>query len=474
MKRTRLYVSFCLVVILGLFLVTSVSAQGGITPTPEQITIAGRRGGRETRMLLLQATGTITDLQIVPLDLHRADGESVLPAAAMHVELPAAEIAANGLLTVPVTVDLHGVPSGQFSGTLLARYHGGTLSVPVTVTVKDPWWPPLLVLLAGVGLGVGVSAYRAKGRPRDEVLVRVGQLREQLRGDDELAAPFRVRIEAHLVDVEAALNAEKWEAADQTIKKAEAVWSLWRKGREDWLAQLAYHAQLVQKLGDEPHVPHVLALRRKLEDALREAPGLEGPVKLREHLDQIAQQINDYLRLQDRLDQINQWRTRLPEDQAESWRMKAQALQQRLYELTPGDTEAYEALESDLDAALDKLAQEATQPRGVIKAASALEGRGLGINLRELLGPPPSAREITKESTTGAVRRLRRFTWASYAIAIALLAGAGFGELYVGNATFGAEAWGDYFALLAWGFGAEASRAAITEMVRGWNLPGIK
>lgn len=38
----------------------------------------------------------------------------------------------------------------------------------------------------------------------------------------------------------------------------------------------------------------------------------------------------------------------------------------------------------------------------------------------------------------------------------------------------GANAWGDYFALLVWGFGAEATRAAVTGMVRNWGLPGIE
>lgn len=91
-----------------------------------------------------------------------------------------------------------------------------------------------------------------------------------------------------------------------------------------------------------------------------------------------------------------------------------------------------------------------------------------------MLAPPPSAREISKEETSKARLRLRLFTWASYVIALAMLVGAGFGELYVTNETFGANAWDDYFALLAWGFGAEATRATIAEMVRGWGLPGLE
>jgi hypothetical protein len=92
----------------------------------------------------------------------------------------------------------------------------------------------------------------------------------------------------------------------------------------------------------------------------------------------------------------------------------------------------------------------------------------------ELLASPPATREITEETTTNARIRRRLFTWASYVIMVILLVGAGFRELYVANETFGANAWGDYFALLAWGFGAEASRAAIVEMARGWGLAKLE
>ena len=471
--KLKLCIVGLIVLILGVA-AASVSAQGTITPTPEQIAIAGRRGAVETRTLLLQATDPITDLQVIPLDLLRADGETVLSAGAIRVDLPSDEIEADGLMTVPVTVDLHDVPSGKFGGSLLISYHSGTLSLPMSVTVKDYWLPPLLVLLVGVGVGVGVSAYRAKGRPRDEVLKRVGQLRAQMRGDDKLAGPFLARIEAHLVDVETALQAEDWEGAEQAVGKAEAVWALWRKGRDDWLVQLAYHAELVKKLQDEPSVPYIQTLQRNLEDALRGAPDLEGPHKLRERLDELAQQINRYDRLQGRLDDLGELCIRLPADQAGQWRLKIQAFQRRLYDLDPSDKQACETLQNEVEQAVDDLAQEVPQQRGVVKAALESATRSLGARVLQLLAPPPSAREIGEEETTKARRRLRLFTWASYVIALAMLVGAGFGELYVANQTFGANAWGDYFALLAWGFGAEATRAAIAEMVRGWGLPGVE
>ena len=67
--------------------------------------------------------------------------------------------------------------------------------------------------------------------------------------------------------------------------------------------------------------------------------------------------------------------------------------------------------------------------------------------------------------------RLWLFVIVSFIVGWLLLAGAGFNELYMQKATFGANMFGDYLALFAWGFGAEASRDAITALVRGWGLP---
>ena len=124
---------------LGLLTFTAVSAQTSVTATPSQLTIAGTRGETETRTLLLRATDPITGLHVIPLDLSRADGNAVLPADAIRVTLPTDEIAADTPLTFPVQVDLHGAPSGKFSGELLIDYHGGSLTVPMTVTVKVGW-----------------------------------------------------------------------------------------------------------------------------------------------------------------------------------------------------------------------------------------------------------------------------------------------------------------------------------------------
>jgi hypothetical protein len=458
----------------GLLAERTMAAEAKMTVkvTPSHLTVAGTCSGVETRTLILSAGEPVTGLKVIPLDLVRVDGNAIFPAKAISPKLSMDQLKPNEPLTVPVEFDLGKASSGEFSGALLITYQSGELTVPVTVRLKAPWLWPLIVLITGVVLGMGVSAYRARGRPRDEVLVRAGKLRTQMRTDANLAEPFRARIEAALVDMETALQAEQWEDARRVIERAETVWGKWRKGHGDWLEQLAYQAQLVRQMEDlGADVPYVQAVRRGLEDAARSAPDMECPVKLREQLDALGQQINRYLLLHDELQQLNALRNHLPTDQNNTWRLKAQAFERRLNALPPSDQQAYEALHAEVGQALTALTELVSHvTTSEIPSAGA---RGLGTMALRMLPSPPSVRPL-EEQLSAAHSRLWLFTWVSYGVAVALLAGAGFVELYIARPTFGANSWGDYFALLAWGFGAEATRTAVMEVVRDWELPGFK
>ncbi|NEP76589.1 MAG: hypothetical protein F6K29_34610 [Okeania sp. SIO2G5] len=62
--------------------------------------------------------------------------------------------------------------------------------------------------------------------------------------------------------------------------------------------------------------------------------------------------------------------------------------------------------------------------------------------------------------------RLRAFYISSYIGSVIMLASVGFSSLYSDNPTFGANFFADYFSLVAWGFGAEATRDTVTKVVR--------
>lgn len=473
--------------ILSLLLTTTPTlAEAKVNVIPSNLTIVGTRClsfnfGCTTvkRNLLLRTNEALTNLQILSVDLNRADGAAVLPATATRPTLPADSAQPNQALTIPVQFNFSQINSGEYSGILLIIYANGELTIPVIVRVKDYWLLPLLVLLLGVALGVGVSAYRSEGMTRDEIVVQVGRLRTQMRSDLELAKSFQTKIASHLVDVETALENKRWEAAQQAVAQAQTVWDKWRKGREDWLAQLKYQDLLVKRLENEvpnPNASYIQIVRSQLEDTVRETADKENPQQLRKSLEDLQQQINRYLQGQAQLYQFDQLITELPLDKEQLWKLKSQRLQKGLDSLSPTEREAFNTWQQQVETVINDLIQSIEQEATTeaARSPSLIIARGLyNTSPANLLAPVPSARSLPDPVQT-AHNRLRWFNWLSYAIAVGLLAGAGFGELYVAKPTFGANGWSDYFALLAWGFGAEVTREAVTKVVRDWKLPGLK
>jgi hypothetical protein len=474
-KKSRWFVIAAVILLALSSVVTVVGAQSSFTPA--QIVISGTRSDVAGRVVLLQTTAPLTDVQFLALDIPQTDGDAVLPASAIQATLPVTRLAANSFVTIPLTINLASGRSGIYQGEVQVWHQGGVISLPVTVNVKDGWGWPLLALLTGILLAVGVSWYRARGKPRDELLVRVGMLQTGLRQDEALDKQFQTRIESALVDVETALRAENWEQAQAAMKQAESYWNRWRKGRADWLAQLAYVTTLregIEKLR-APQSRYLQKVEREITAVVRRAPDLEKPENLQTELEKLADQINQYSRLKTAVDVIGQMSNQLPAGERLTWQQKAIEWQQQLDDLTPGDEPAWTTLHAAVRAGQQELAQAivASQAQDeTLESTPEAAVKGILGQQRALaaLLPLPAATISLRDTQTiaNADWRLRAFSWVSYGLVILLLAGAGFAELYVGKATFGANPWGDYLALLAWGFGAEVSRTAVANMLKGW------
>jgi hypothetical protein len=465
-----------------------LAQQTEVTIAPAQLDIVGMQGSIVTRRLFVKTPQPIERVQLIPPDLNRSDGTQILPPAAVQIPEMSSqqpknrcqpstipEITPNSEkpneVILPVCFDLNKAPSGEFSSQLQLSYQGGQQLIPIVVKVKDFWLLPLAVLSVGTILGMAVSAYRAQGQPRDEILVRVGRLRAEMQEDTELvkAPSFQAQIEAHLYDVKVGLQGDKLEAAQNGIEQAEQVWAKWVKGRADWLNQLAYWEELNQRLQDlNPNIPFVQTVRREMEDASREASGLEGPDKLRDLLDELAGKINRFLQVQALVKQLRDLLGQLPSEEKANWESKILGWERQINQIQPADLTQDAPMVAEMERAIAEMGQLVAQQSGT-------SGMTKGILSIPHLAPAPSARPLSWErQISGAGGRLRWFTGVSYAIALLFLTGAGFNQLYVENPTFGANPWKDYFALLAWGFGAEATRDAISKMVQGWGLTGLK
>jgi hypothetical protein len=458
--------------------------QSAIEATPNSLTLTGTRcfwgDCTQDHVLSIRTSEALAQLEVVPLPLTRENGQNI-PSPLLPVAPVIPQVSANRVLSIPLKFNPARLSSGEYKGELLLTYQGGVQRIPVLIQVKDSWLPPLLVLLAGVILGVVVSAYREQGQPRDRVIVRIGQLRTQLLGDPELgkAIAFQEWIEDHLIDVEAALQRRQFVAGEAAIGEAEALWIKWRKGRADWLQLMAYQDQLtgqVTQLGSSRHFGQTAM--RQLGDRIKNMP-MNSPEQLRDQLEAIAKQIYQYAQIMPKMTKLSHLVQSLPEDQLP---VNFSALQKRFSQLSLVNVTDVETLSTRLEEALKQmvaLEQEidgaiAILPEAPVQRGMEKVGRG-----SEIFAMPfaiaPAARPISLErQIQKANGRLRLFVGTSYAIAVIFLAGAGFVELYADKPKFGAAPWRDYFALLAWGFGAEAARDAVTKTVRNWQLPGVK
>lgn len=444
---------------------------------PSQLTIAGTTSSTETRQLFIRTSQPIRgkQLRFLPQDLHRTDSLAVFPASAIQVQSPL--INNSSELIIPIDFNLRKAPSsGEFNGKLRLKYQDEEVIVPITIKIKDDWYPPFLILLMGTVLGIGVTLYRVRERPRDYILVRMGQLRVQMQSDQELkkASPFHAKLEACLGDAEMALRGEQWDNGQKAIQEADLVWNRWRKSRLDWITQLAYHNELVKRLQEfTSSLIYIQIMHQGLEDIMRKIADLENPKQLRDLLNQLAQQLNYYLPIPAKLKLFKEANQQLPQD--DTLHLRIHALETRLHHLCPyiphhSQTSLESAivdltqLGNDLEVLQQDLAKSLSPQIEIESWSKGMDTFTpiISAPVLHLVGGPKPPEQT--------YQYFKVFAWVSYAIALLFLAGAGFSELYMDQTTFGATPWKDYLGLLAWGFGAEVSRDALTKVVREWAV----
>lgn len=510
------------VLLLAVLLLAGAATAAGQAATPvdpAQVTIAGERGQVQQRTLLLHLPPDVVDVRFVAQDLPTAAGDSVLPAAAIHATLPATATLPSGVVTgtvslplsMTVAVDLAGVSSGGYSGEGLVYYalpaagdaaqvQWQQATVTMTVNVKSqPFWP-LVVLAFGLILGIGLTLYRERMRPIDRILARLAAVENRLEGDTALAEKgeaqaFRTLTRRAVADALTMLRAGDIDNAGKLTQRAEQIVDLWQRERAAWLAALQMQNDLIERIDRTALADtdaHLASLRaaaegapeKVLNDALETtAPKENTPSnakKLVEQLEVVRQHLQVYMPLAVSLADAEAKLASFSGNDKAALGADLKAARGAIEALSPtGDLTPYSA-EVDrqmtaIKAILEKVGEPPVvrEPGPKAAAASTASTGGIVDDLFNALFnggrlPTPD----TVKDDRAARLRLTIFAWTSWAVALILLGGTGFNELYVKNVTFGAAMWTDYLGLLAWGFGAEASRNAIVKMVQGWGVPG--
>ena len=461
---------FGLCLCLGITIV-SVSARSELVLDAQQITLSTQRNQAVSKSLRLTSTEDLTaPLQVTVSDLELADGRDRILAQAITLTPQSAPLSANQ--TEVLEIQLPGTAlntSGKFTGSLLLQYGESSRTLPVTVNVKAPALLPLITLLAGAGLGTMLSLYRKAGLPKDELLVRVGKLRTQMRADRDVAAErFKAMAKGELIAVETALSNRDWKTAETRLQNAQSVWTQWLSAKPDWVVQITYLQELLSEIKGTSDYQQ--ALKAELEAIERQIAQQPTPQALAALIEPVREQLARYQRGDRLLQRLSDLSGELKDTkQVDQWNEIRTRLEHELNDLNPKQVDEFKdwlKRVQDTEKELVKAVQQ--QPTGTTETTRGLTAAPTGSGPRPVPAVGARGRQLPEES---AQKNLAVFRWVSQAAAIVLIAWLGMAELYEKEATFGRYPIGDYFGLFAWGFGAEVSRDAIVKALGDLKAP---
>ena len=458
----------------------SLSAQAGITFIPKTLNIKATQGNIITRTLTLQSDSPIQKIEVIKLDLTRGDGAIVLPSEVISSKiLPLPEPTPGNLQQVLITIDLTKInQSGEFNGNLLIRSTDGNSEIPLVLEIKDGLFLPLIILVLGVLLGVGLSVYRAEGKDRDQLVVQIGRLRTRMRADAELTNSFKIKMEGNLAIADTQLDDKRWTEANIVIGNAQLLWQKWLQYRQDWLAQATYLDTLKtssKQQGLPETIPYGQAVFAAIADLENQAADFKTPQRLHDELVKLREQVEQYQQGRAFLTQIVDLLQQLPDTEKELWKKKNAQLDQQLDGLNPSNVDAFKQWKQDIATARNELVDGIEKKTGneVVAESLSLRSRDLKVTSLQQPGLVPTVSQ-SPSSEANIVRaqwRIIAVNWLGRIIAIVTLSWMGLNQLYAGKPTFGSEPFTDYFPLMVWGLGAETTRSSVVKVIQDLGVP---
>ena len=507
---------------LAILLFSGPAQAASLDLDPGELTIRVHHGETIARKLHIRTSPDVDALAVEPCELaiDKQPRAYSLPGKTLAME-ETSKTGSSRLWVYPLDLDFRDMPAGEYNGALVFVHAAGSVKVPIKIQVRDRPWLPLAVLCIGILVGVGLSAYRSHGRPRDVLLMRLGFLRSYVQQDpllrdsifdaagneatsdpkrspdnasDGKAAgmaprsrhthPFRAQLETLLVQVELSLQAEQLETARSHLSQADALFGRYVTARTEWARQLCYLAALRDRVQARAPSGAVVrqALLGRIDDAFSTAPSLEGPGLLATTAQRFVDLLTAYEALCTRLTAFEAQIALFAADTPPRFREQLTALRRRADD-NPPTVDALSALQKEADEAIAAVqaAQAAAQaaaaanagdspddgpmrPLGEVRGVS-LDGAPAGPGIEPV--PTVQSMLLSQQAPQQAAQRLQIFLYGSYGVLLVLLAGTGLNEVYGRNFTFGAQPFTDYLTLLLWGFGAEATRDSIVSTLRG-------
>ena len=454
-----------LIVILCLsLLVCSVDAEQGVSVYPANITIEGSEYDLPVRTLILTAHQNISDLQFISTDL-ASSGGNVFPSDLIQATNISSQMANGSLQKVSIRIDLpNATGAARYAGELWFSSTNTITKIPVSVTVKDGYIKPFIILLIAVLASILIFTYETRGKKRDEILQELGVLNYHVTNDQDLKAEFGSRPNpflSYLVNridtINKKIQAGEIDEADALLQTTEKAWEKWNTQRFPWIHAFTMFGDFLERLNDdeasiqrdvrEPgaplnnprEIPFFREMRKTLTEAYDTAPGTEKPDGLLGNIDALAlkeeRYHNGFLDLR-RLEKICD--------------AKRDCDACTLDELW---TSFFRLSVDDDFAGFEKRIQDTA---GTIKACpdKMTVKMDLGVPPRETVkgfkvAQYPGPAESVADQSYWATFRLWLYEVGAFLITIIILVSIGFSQLYLQNPTFGSS--GDYATLAIWG-----------------------
>lgn len=535
-----LLVRIGLVVLLILVQVPAGAAQG-IAVDPGTITFNSTTGAAiVNRTVVVTALENVTDLYVITRDLYKADGSKVMPQQAIVAAVPSASMPNGSLRSVSIAFDIGDVSPGLYSGDVwLNSSPGGVTKIPVTATIRNDFWWPATLLVAGVVISYLLFTYNAGMKRRDEIERATRAIEDSAHNDHGLTdwrqydrdrdadgnpqdgrqqSEYCSTIDYDIGRVREQLllgNMQEIETAFNTLC---ADWAQWNKVRVDQVFLLGRFSRVVSGLnaleqqilnrgdpngpGQGGFVPAIAEKRRELQKAFGAlGPGGEGQATLQAFEDSIISADGLHSTLHELMGNLLEVVTLCRKSPTDSpAECGAQQMEDRWNDFKRLAGTGIDDFRKRVDADL-KAVRSWSRNRQVTKGPSAVRTEGSEAQVDEQQNPP-----LTRGQWTGKSRRrrnswdrlskwveinlgppyrwlegwlkkwtpwirLKLYTVGTYAVTVAILAMAGFMQLYLANPTFGATA-GDWITLLLWGLLAGAAADTISKNTRtGLGLP---
>jgi hypothetical protein len=476
---------------LFLLLIASVDAGEAIVVDPNAITFNSTTGDIVTRTVIISATDNVTGLMVLTTDLLEKSGTKIIPQQAILTPPITPQMSTSNIQQIPIHFNLANVSGGLYTGEVwLASSSNGTVKIPVTATIKDGLFWPLIILCATILLSYLLFCYKSGMKRNDEIQRTLNIIKESVDFDEKL----KIRIQYDRKDVdpsdrpnpyydqisyEIKILQEKLKIgtaldAETSLTQLQTDWNTWNTSRGQLIGllegfskfitdlnsleqQILNDGKSVEKNLNSEKVNSIKEIRCNLQETFDTVLQDQGQTKLKEALKKGIDNHIVLIRIVNSLNKIEEICPKKEQKKYIEWRETSWS------SLKTCDWGGITDLDIDVTKQLNKAKELHDRAnRNTLDADNKGEEPLQSPRYLEFGEFPNNPSPPSNWAGT----RLNLYYWGSFLSMVSIIALIGFSQLYLSNPTFGANL-NDYTTLGLWGLLVGSSAQTISDKFQG-------